>query len=165
VLVRRLSALETLARVSEVCCDKTGTLTQNEMTVAAMTNGRVTWDVTPTADGRMEFFAGADHAAHAESRHGPRLERLLKLGVLANSARLVAANGANGHAPGERLIQGSRSEAALLLAAEGAGQDPERLRAGYQKCAETPFDPTRRDSRVLFERPEGGYLLLVKGAP
>jgi Ca2+-transporting ATPase len=165
MLVRRLSALETLARVSVVCCDKTGTLTQNEMTVRVLTDGRARWEVTPTADGRMEFYAGEHFAAHAEARHAPRLERLLTLGVLANSAMLVSQTDGNGNGSGERLIQGSRSEAALLLAAEGAGLDLERLRAGYRKCAEAAFDPSRRDSRVLYERPEGDYLLLVKGAP
>lgn len=165
MLVRRLAALETLARVSVVCCDKTGTLTQNEMAVRALTNGRVTWEVTPTTDGRMEFFAGEHFAAHSESYHAAGLERLLTMGVLANSARLVPTGGVDGTGSGERLVQGSRSEAALLLAAEGAGLDLERLRAGYRKCAETPFDANRRDSRVLYECPEGGYLLLVKGAP
>jgi Ca2+-transporting ATPase len=165
MLVRRLSALETLARVSVVCCDKTGTLTQNEMAVRALTNGRVTWEVAPTSNGRMEFYAGEHFAAHPESYHAAGLERLLTMGVLANSARLVPTGGADGTGSGERLVQGSRSEAALLLAAEGAGLDLERLRAGYQKCAETAFDANRRDSRVLYERPEGGYLLLVKGAP
>jgi Ca2+-transporting ATPase len=164
MLVRRLSALETLARVSTVCCDKTGTLTQNEMTVRAITNGRVRWEVSPTAEGRMEFHLGEHTAIHAEASHAP-LERLLTLGVLANSARLVSTNGSNGHGSGERMIQGSRSEAALLLAAEGAGLDLEALQAGYTRCAETPFDPNRRDSRILYRRPDGGYLLLVKGAP
>src|SRR5262249_1308957 len=112
-----------------------------------------------------EFHIGEHYASHPEGHHAARLEHLLTLGVLANSTRLVSTNGANGQRSGERLIQGSRSEAALLLAAEGAGLDLERIQDGYRKCAGAAFEPGRRDSRILYERPGGGYLLLVKGAP
>jgi Ca2+-transporting ATPase len=159
MLVRRLSALETLARASVVCCDKTGTLTNNELHLRSLTDGETLWRADPAPDGSLLF---TQEGRRVVPRNTPGLCHLLARGALSTSSRLV-----NGHADGAngRLIQGSRTGAAFLLAAEAAGLDLGEILDRYEKVAEAPFDTARRDNRLLYRDPEGGYLLVVKGAP
>jgi calcium-translocating P-type ATPase len=144
-IIRKLPAIETLGSTTVIGSDKTGTLTENRMTVQEM------W-----AGGR--FHALSDEAPREEALNpaGP-LHLALLAGVLANEAELYE---------GERGVEtrGDPTEAALLLAAERLGLRHSLARGRWKSLAETPFEPERQYSASLREG-EGGRVLFVKGAP
>lgn len=156
VIVRRLRAVEALGSVTLIGADKTGTLTQNEMTV------RRFW-----ADGRTGSVTGAGYVPHGAFSHAsatidpftePGLRRLLEIAVLCNDARLFEKDG-------QWEIAGDPTEAALLVAAAKAGIAKEELEQRLPRRLELPFDPDRKRMSTLHEWPAGGYLVAVKGAP
>jgi P-type Ca2+ transporter type 2C len=140
-IIRRLPAVETLGSTTTIGSDKTGTLTENRMTVQEIrTAGRV-FDVP--GDGEI-------------SEHDP-LRMTLLAGVLTNEAQIYPSeDGLETH--------GDPTEAALLLAAARTGVEPREVRAAYRLHADSPFESERRYSASVRER-DGEYLLFVKGAP
>jgi len=139
-VLRRLPALETLGSTTVIGSDKTGTLTQNRMTVQAV------W-----AGGRIvDAVEGLDPDDEA-------VRLLLLTGVLTNEADLV-------HVDGRAVASGDPTDAALLVAADRAGLDPGELRAAHPLVAEIPFEAHRRYSATFRDGPEG-RAVFVKGAP
>jgi Ca2+-transporting ATPase len=141
LIVRRLSAVEMLGRVTVICCDKTGTLTQNRMAASA---------VVPS-----ELGAAAEPAPDELRRDGTRW--LLTAGTVCSDASLVD--------PVRRATVGSSTEGALLLAAADAGLDVAALRREYERVAELPFATERAFMAVVCRDPRGGLVLFLKGAP
>ena len=141
LIVRRLSAVETLGRVTVVCCDKTGTLTQNKMAVRALAAGGREWA------GEEPRWKALDDDAR----------QLLKIGALCNDAVLVDAAG--------RVTMGSSTEGALLLAAADAGLDPAGMRYAHARQTELPFSTERGFMAVVVRDPASGPVLMLKGAP
>jgi magnesium-transporting ATPase (P-type) len=137
-LIKRLSAVETLGCATVICSDKTGTLTQNEMTV------RDAW----TIDGHCTF-TGVGYAPDGRVQCDGQpvrimpegLVQLLLAGCLCNNARLLPPNG-NNHAAWS--ILGDPTEAALLVAARKAGLSPESLARAWPRLREIPFDSRRK---------------------
>ncbi len=124
-LIRRLSSVETLGSTTVICSDKTGTLTQNAMTVTHI------W-----VDGKMYEISGAGYSAEGEFRlrgekirleEHPALLTALWVGTLNNDAVLERIEGSNGHSS-FRII-GDPTEGALLIAAAKAGGTEPRLPA------------------------------------
>jgi P-type Ca2+ transporter type 2C len=157
-LVKRLSAVETLGCTTVICTDKTGTLTQNEMTV------QVVW----TAEGEARLAGTGYEPVGALSRDGEvlgrpvrgELEAVLVAAGLANNARLVPPR----EAAGRWTILGDPTEAALRVAAVKAGLDLATEAASAPRVAELPFDPTRKRMATVHET--GGHrIAYVKGAP
>jgi P-type Ca2+ transporter type 2C len=142
LIVRRLSAVETLGRVTVVCCDKTGTLTQNRMTVRAVVNGALEWDGEP---------------ADAQRLGTPDFADVLTIGAVCNDAMFVDQ--------AARATLGGHTEGALLLAAADAGLDPAALRAAYARVGELPFSTERGFMAVVCRHPDRGLVLMLKGAP
>ena len=161
VLVRRLPSVETLGSTTVICTDKTGTLTQNRMTVASI------W--TPHAE---YMFAGPDDRAWSGilldgkpvdlSRHGS-LRMALLAGLLCNDAELIDGE--------ESRFLGDPTEAALVLAAASAGLES---KGSYPaRVAEVPFDSERKrmttvhraSERIAVPHADFPYVALVKGAP
>src|SRR5262245_32103918 len=142
-LVRRLAAVESLGSTTVICVDKTGTVTENRMTV-----GR--WHV-----------AGRDRlqADLVPSAVDPALERALTVAVLCNEAVLVADA-----ATGAVEMTGSATESALLLAARSCGVDVPALRERYPTVATSPRGDGRNWMGSMHAR-EGERLIAVKGAP
>ena len=151
-LARRLQAVETLGAASVICTDKTGTLTENSMTVTVVWTPDRYYRVTGTG------YDPAGHIADGERRvrHGedPCLSRLLEAGLVCNHARLAAS-------PEGWQMVGSPTEGALAtLAYKGWTPlpDPEAM------LSETPFSSDRKRMSVLA-REENGLWLHAKGAP
>jgi Ca2+-transporting ATPase len=155
---RRLHAVETLGSVTVIAADKTGTLTENRMSVQQA--------VTP--DGKRYAISGHGYAPDGEIRRDAEalpapeeLRRLACAGLLCNDAELAAptAERADWGAVGDPL------EAALLAFAARCGSDPGRQRAEAPRVAEHPFDQATRRMTTVHRRSDGSYLTVRKGAP
>jgi cation-transporting P-type ATPase F len=149
-IVRRLPAVETLGSTTVICSDKTGTLTENRMTVEAL------W-----AGGRRHTVSGTGYGPDAEidlsPRQGPEIpdavRTTLEVGVLCNDSRL----GDGG------AVIGDPTEAALLASARALGIDPERTRERQPRIDSIPFESERRYMATLHRTPEGDRVC-AKGA-
>jgi Ca2+-transporting ATPase len=155
-LVRRLSAVETLGSTTVICSDKTGTMTENQMTVTHLyLDGRT---VAVGGAGRSAtgsfLEAGAPIAPLADSD----LARLLTVGALVNDATVEPG-------PEGLRLHGDPTEAALLVAALKAGLDLAALARAWPRRREIPFDPATRLMASFNETPGGDRVVLVKGAP
>ena len=156
-LVRRLAAVETLGSTTVICADKTGTMTENQMTVTSLRFGGRR--VTVGGGGRSTAGSFADEAAGVVAPLAdPHLTLLLTAGALCNDAGLRAA-------PDGLHLHGDPTEAALLVAAVKAGLDPAELARAWPRRREIPFDPARRMMATFHVMPGAGAVLLVKGAP
>ena len=143
-LIRRLPAVETLGGATVVCCDKTGTLTLNRMTVTQMAAGE-------------DFREGRSSPVEkAVKDHSAVYRELVLAGALCNDASFDPDR------PGE--IIGDPTEGALLFLAEAFGMDQEALEEQYPRLYEQPFDSDRKRMTTVHEI--GGRLTAcTKGAP
>lgn len=156
-IVRSLPAVETLGSVTAICSDKTGTLTQNQMTVRHVWAGDVTYDVTGEGYRPEGVVLSDDGEPLGELPAG--LARLLRIGALANNALLKEDDGT-------WKAEGSPSEAALLALARKAGFDMEELQQEAERIHEIPFSSARQYMATLhLEQERERRLLMVKGAP
>lgn len=157
-LVKKLSSVETLGSTTFICTDKTGTLTQNEMTVREVWVDFETIQVTgsgyePTGDFLLDKKPLPD-------RHKPSLTLLSKTASFCNNARLVPPSGENK----SWKILGDPTEAALLVAAEKSGFIYNNELKKYPRSSELPFDSKRkRMTTVNFS--ETGKTAYIKGSP
>jgi Ca2+-transporting ATPase len=155
-LVRRLPAVETLGSTTVICADKTGTMTENQMTVARLhLDGR---SIEVDGGGRSHSGRFLENGTEVAPLADPHLALLLTVGALVNDAS--AEPGA-----GELRLHGDPTESALLVAAMKAGLDPAALARAWPRRREIPFDPSTRLMATFHEMPGGGRGLLVKGAP
>jgi cation-transporting ATPase F len=150
-IIRKLPAVETLGSTTVICSDKTGTLTENAMTVRALWAGGRRYPVS----GQGYGLEGSVSLPEGISLDGALREALLA-GVLCNDASLRR----DGH---HWRITGDPTEAALLVAARKAGLDETTLRAVFPRLDELPFDATRQSMATVHEI-EGDRLIYVKGA-
>ena len=166
-LIRRLPAVETLGSASAICSDKTGTLTQNQMTVVRL-----------YVDGQVIEVSGSGYAPEGQFHVNgspldpltvPDAHRLLMGGLLASDARLeVPEDGiAGGSSDGEGRVRmiGDPTEGALVTAAAKAHLWREEVERSYPRVNEIPFDSTRKRMSTVHKTPNGtGYLVFTKGA-
>ncbi|WP_409348429.1 cation-translocating P-type ATPase [Natronorarus salvus] len=152
-LVRRLPIVEALGSVDVICTDKTGTLTEEEMTVTRIVAGRETVDVTGTGyDTEGEFLVDG------ESIGRERVVEVLRCGMLCNNVDV-------GTRDGERTYLGDPTEIALFVAARKAGFDRGDLDERFPRLGEVDFTSTRKRMTTLHETPDGGRVAYTKGAP
>lgn len=152
-VIRRLPAVETLGSTTVIGSDKTGTLTENRMTVQSIWAGSKFFTIA--GDAGPEIIL--DGRPAGESDHPP-LRMTLLAGVLANEASTAES------AEGEVEIIGDPTEGCLLISAMAAGLSPDRVREEYLPVAEIPFEAERRYSAALRSR-QNTNMLFVKGAP
>ena len=154
-IVRKLPAVETLGCASVICSDKTGTLTQNKMTVTSL------WD-----SGKMYTVSGkgneTDGAFFEEGRELDKLhkslQQLLTFGLLCNASE-VREDGGTLH------VEGSATDAAIHVAALKAGYSKEQLAGQFTIIKEYPFDSIRKMMSVLVRDQSGKVFVVTKGAP
>jgi len=151
-LVRKLPAVETLGSTTVICSDKTGTLTENQMTVRCYWTAGGEYEVSGVGyDPSGEFRRGGELVV---PEHEPPLLACLRVGALCNDTSIVRdASGAR--------VQGDPTEAALQVAAEKAGLAP-ALEA-WQRHAEIPFESQHMYMATVHERADA-RLILVKGS-
>jgi magnesium-transporting ATPase (P-type) len=153
-IIRRLPAVETLGSTTVICSDKTGTLTENQMTVRAAFAGGQRYDFS--GDGYAPQGAvSANGTALAEPSVAVR--ELLLAGVLCNDAGLREEGG-------DWQITGDPTEAALLVAARKAGLDEEALGTAMPRLDEIAFDSARQFMATLHQT-DSGRVVMLKGAP
>ena len=139
-LIRRLSSVETLGSTTVICSDKTGTLTQNQMTVTRMWVDGTTFEITGGGFGQTGDFK-VDGGV-VDLRDYPASTTVLWVATLANDAQIEAEPTKDGDAA-SRVI-GDPTEAALLIAAAKAGAFRDRLEEAYPRIDEIPFDSSRK---------------------
>jgi Ca2+-transporting ATPase len=138
-LIRRLPAVETLGSVTVICSDKTGTLTENRMTVTVLDLAGHRVDISDELTRGMPSVATAPGDAAFVKRE-PSLALLLMGGALASDAVLQPDLAKPGHLRGV----GDPTESALVVAAQHYGLSRERLDGAFPRVAEVPFDSDRK---------------------
>jgi P-type Ca2+ transporter type 2C len=165
-LIRSLPAVETLGCTNFICSDKTGTLTENKMTLRKIYTNNNMFDVTGVGySPNGEFKRGNRYVTEDEYSE---LRRLLEIGTLASNAALIevgpdAGQNSNG-ANGDWTIAGDPTEGAIVVAAAKAGVLKEDLAKDCQRVMELPFDSDRKRMSTVCYTPSSGGLVSVKGA-
>jgi len=156
-IVKKLLAVETLGATSVICTDKTGTLTQNEMTVVKMyTNDKII-DVEGVGyEPKGKFKLEEKEISPNDDKN---ILNLLMMGALVNDAELVE----NG---GQYKIIGDPTEGALVTLAAKGGIDLNSLKEKYPRIQEIPFDASRKMMTTFHEGFfENKITSITKGAP
>jgi Ca2+-transporting ATPase len=173
-LIRRLSSVETLGSATVICSDKTGTLTQNQMTVTRLWVDGATIDVT--GQGYVPEGQFRVRGEIVEISRYPAVLTALWVAVLANDASLEPP--AEGDAA--YRLAGDPTEGALIVAAAKAGAERDAVGLAYPRIDEVPFDSARKRMTTVHKvkdpRPddfspfydssvEGWEVVATKGAP
>ncbi|WP_216597588.1 HAD-IC family P-type ATPase [Persicobacter sp. CCB-QB2] len=152
-IIRKLPAVETLGSTTVICSDKTGTLTQNQMTVQAL-----------YCEGKVYSVSGVGYAPVGEIFYKGQkinalqersLTTLLHCGYLCNDAQLVQEK--------EWEINGDPTEGALIVVAQKAGLDAAKLMVDFPRLDAIPFESEHQYSATLHK----GFtnnILYVKGS-
>uniref|UniRef100_A0A8C6U157 Sodium/potassium-transporting ATPase subunit alpha n=1 Tax=Neogobius melanostomus TaxID=47308 RepID=A0A8C6U157_9GOBI len=155
-LVKNLEAVETLGSTSTICSDKTGTLTQNRMTVAHMWFDNQIHEADTTEDQRGNSF----------DRSSATWAALSRIAGLCN--RAVFLTDQNNVPILKRDVAGDASEAALLKCIELCCGSVAGIREKYPNVAEIPFNSTNKYQLSIHKNSTSGetkHLLVMKGAP
>jgi Ca2+-transporting ATPase len=155
-IIRKLAAVETLGAATVICSDKTGTLTQNEMTVREVYCGTVSYRVSGTGyDPRGEIAELAGKVVEANLIDA--LKDLLTTLSLANTAELEKKDGA-------WRVNGDPTEGALLTLAAKGGLPKESIAPSHQVLKEIPFDSDRKRMTVVTLDESGREVAHTKGS-
>ena len=136
-IIRRLPAVETLGSASVICSDKTGTLTQNRMTL-------------------VEAYADSGEQEKISEANGEEIRRILRYATLCSDGTVEIENGKERHI-------GDPTETAIVLAAYKNGMPKSSLAEEYPRLAEIPFDSDRK-LMTTVNRIDGKNIVIVKGA-
>ncbi len=172
-IVRKLPSVETLGCASVICSDKTGTLTQNKMTVTRLwLGGR---NVEVTGEGYEPSGQFLENGRTVEVKGDPLLRRLTQIAALCNNAELSreeqdearkkkTAKEPDASGSPKWQVKGDPTEGALLVLAGKSGLSRSSLEALYPRVKEFPFDAERKRMSVMVSH-QGGKLVCTKGAP
>jgi len=167
-LMNRLSAVETLGATNIICTDKTGTLTENRMTLTQIALADGDYEVTGKALAQQGEFL--DNQEKIDPKQHKALQALLTVAVLCNNANLPAANN-------QETLIGDPTEVALLVAGAKAGLDREPVLQDLPEVREVAFDSESKRMATVHHTQDwdhscfsngeglaGSYLVAVKGA-
>lgn len=152
-LVHKLHSVETLGCTTVICSDKTGTITENKMTVTRLFADGNEYTLT----GSGQSIKGKLMLDGSKAAMTKPLKELLYCGVLCNNAEAEISDGLC-------KTDGDPTEAALIIAAEKSGISSKELRHSYRRLAEIPFESETKRMSVTVSSPEG-RVSYTKGAP
>ncbi len=155
-LVNRLSAVETLGGSSVICTDKTGTLTENQMSVSRILTPDADMHITQNPDSDRSPFQIEDEPVSLDDNN--RLRRIIENGMLCNNAELEDDKDEDAEAHGDPM------EAALLAAGGKGGLQRAGLLEEYPEVREYAFDSDTMMMATVHEEGDA-YRFAVKGAP
>jgi P-type Ca2+ transporter type 2C len=154
-LVRKLTAVETMGAVSVICSDKTGTLTESEMTVRRIwMDGRL---VEVTGAGYSPVGQFLENGSEIKPGDDEGLMLALRIGALCNDSSLKSEDG-------KHTLLGDPTEGALLVAALKGGLTEEAIRRDSPRLSELPFDNKKRYMATLHPCKDGKAVAYVKGS-
>ncbi|MBN2257669.1 MAG: cation-translocating P-type ATPase [Anaerolineaceae bacterium] len=175
-LIRRLASVEALGSATIICSDKTGTLTQNEMTITRLwANGQF---IKVTGSGYKPDGKFKVDDTPIQLNDYPAIKTVLWVGALNNDSQMEATVNDNGETT-YRII-GDPTEGSLIVAAAKAGVSYDELQAAYPRVQEVPFDSVRKRmitlhainkpdkedfSPFIDDRYINQIAVVVKGAP
>lgn len=159
-IIRKLQAVDTLGSATVICTDKTGTLTTNQMTVRKILSNNRVIEVTGAGFTPRGEFKEKDHTIDATKDE--ELKMLLKTAALCNDAR-VRRHETEKEALWETY--GDPTEGALIVAAEKAQLNRDKLEEESPRIDEIPFDPKERYMATFHKTDTGKVEVHVKGAP
>lgn len=171
-LVRKLPAVETLGCASVICSDKTGTLTENKMTVRKIYSGGSMVEIEGgPLSSEGEFSVAGKKVAPLEIES---LKLTIEIGSLCNNAVMEkTVKNSNTFDKMKSMfsnsekweLSGDPTEAALLVVGAKAGMTQEKLNNSYLRIGELPFDSDRKCMSVICETNKGETFVYTKGAP
>ncbi len=154
-LIRKLPAVETLGATNIICTDKTGTLTQDQMTIQKVVVAKKEYDVTGAGyKPEGKFLIGEEEKNPLEE---PELKFLLEAGVLCNDTVLTSEDG-------KYEIIGDPTEGAIVVCAEKAGIEVNELQHKFKRIDEIPFSSEEKKMTTL-NLTDKGLFAFTKGAP
>jgi len=156
-IIKKLLAVETLGCTTTICTDKTGTLTQNEMTVVKVYTDGKTFNITGTGyEPKGEFTIDGNFV---ETKESINLNRLISIATLCNDASLDKT-------PEGYKIVGDPTEGALITLGGKGGVSKEDINEKFPRIGEIPFDSDRKMMTTFHDNffPEK-IVSFTKGAP
>ncbi|MFC6163674.1 cation-translocating P-type ATPase [Lactiplantibacillus dongliensis] len=157
-LVKELSSVETLGETTVICSDKTGTLTQNQMTINHVWLPDQIYKVS--GQGYVNNGQLLYQQQPVDLTTAPDLALLLRVAALDNDTEIQP-----GKTPQAKpKIMGTPTEAAHLILAQKSGLDLKQLADRYPRVQELPFDSDRKRMTTIHTQPAGQPVIYVKGA-
>ncbi len=150
-IIKRLSAVETLGSTTVICSDKTGTLTQNKMTIEKLYLDGKLYGVSGTGYSPT----GAITAEDGGQTDSAALRHLVEGALLCNDAT---------YSPEKESIIGDPTEGAMVVLAHKTGMEKSAWEEKYPRLQEIPFDSTRK-LMSTFHQLDDGLTMYTKGAP
>ncbi|WP_128894979.1 calcium-translocating P-type ATPase, SERCA-type [Longirhabdus pacifica] len=167
-VIRKLPSVETLGCASVICSDKTGTITQNKMTVTHLWVENTVIEVTGAGyEPRGEMRKRGEVM---NTRNHQTLRRLMQISALCNNAELFQEEVKKEKKKRSNAtqqvwnIKGDPTEGALMVLAAKAGYHRDSLEQSYERKQEFPFDSERKCMSVIVQH-QGRQLVFAKGAP
>jgi Ca2+-transporting ATPase len=155
-IIRKLPAVETLGSASVICSDKTGTLTQNQMTVQKIYAGSKLYSVTGVGYEPSGQFMHGEQAVSATENQA--LKETLICGLLCNDSNLIFVDG-------QWKIEGDPTEGALIVSAQKAGFTRKTLLSHLPRVDTIPFESAYQYMATLHARQEmNDTVVYVKGS-
>ncbi|MCP9330784.1 cation-translocating P-type ATPase [Lactobacillus kefiranofaciens] len=156
-LVKELNSVETLGETTVICSDKTGTLTQNQMTIHYLWTPAGEYQVTGNGyvnNGKVEF-----NKQQLWYEENPDLHKLVQIAALDNDTTVEPNK--NG---GKPKILGTPTEASLIVMAQKAGFDKQKVVVKYPRLRELPFDSERKRMSTIHRWNDTQDIIFTKGA-
>ena len=157
-LVKELSSVETLGETTVICSDKTGTLTQNQMTINHVWLPKQRYQVS--GEGYVNNGQVLAAKKPVDLTQTPDLALLLRISGLDNDTEIQPGKTSQA----KPKILGTPTEAAHLILTEKSGLNLDELRQQYPRLEELPFDSDRKRMTTIHRQPDGQQVVYVKGA-